>query len=215
MLDWLPELDLNFSERELNIFRVFIDPSLQRTHNSANEVAQMFRVDCTDSLQLQMRNCLVSNVACLLALPEAKRHHVWLHANEPQTLHGTFGFGSTWKTAIGRVHYDCGCVFDLDGNLKYGNTIQNSHWSAQAAVASFFQSYGAFCLHFLLDDEAHEHLHDQVLTPTAIVSQQERPGFRRGAETFPMFLVSQCFPEPPCFPLSFPFPICFTSQSFP
>ena len=94
---------------------------------------------------------------------------------QPSKLHGTFGFGSTWKQAIGRVHYDCGCEFQYDGTLRLG-TNSNDHWPAPVAVASYFQSWGALCMNFVFSASADESLFDKVLTPSAIHSESQTNG---------------------------------------
>ena len=136
-----------------------------------------FQLDCNDQLQVQIRRCLVNGLACCLSMQADRRYHFWQHVVDPGSLHGTYGFGSTSNRAIGSIHYDCGCVFEFDGKLR--RMEANPHWPAPAAVASYFQSYGAFCLSFAFFPDVAVSLFDRVLTPSSIHSQRESLGPRR------------------------------------
>ena len=135
-----------------------------------------FQLDCNDQLQVQIRHCLVNGLACCLSMQGDRRYHFWQHVVDPGSLHGTYGFGSTSNRAIGSIHYDCGCVFEFDGKLR--RMEANPHWPAPAAVASYFQSYGAFCLSFAFFPDVAVSLFDRVLTPSSIHSQRESLGPR-------------------------------------
>ncbi|OLP95635.1 hypothetical protein AK812_SmicGene22228 [Symbiodinium microadriaticum] len=174
MLEWLPKLAqaLDMSDEERHIFACLIDPAgYQPGYNLQNSVAQMFQLDCNDQLQVQIRHCLVNGLACCLSMQGDRRYHFWQHVVDPGSLHGTYGFGSTSNRAIGSIHYDCGCVFEFDGKLR--RMEANPHWPAPAAVASYFQSYGAFCLSFAFFPDVAVSLFDRVLTPSSIHSQRE------------------------------------------
>ncbi|CAE7487206.1 unnamed protein product [Symbiodinium necroappetens] len=180
MLEWLPKLAqaLDMSDEERHIFACLIDPAgYQPGYNLQNSVAQMFQLDCNDQLQVQVRHCLVNGLACCLSMQGDRRYHFWQHVVDPGSLHGTYGFGSTSNRAIGSIHYDCGCVFEFDGKLR--RMEANPHWPAPAAVASYFQSYGAFCLSFAFFPDVAVSLLDRVLTPSSIHSQRESLGPRR------------------------------------
>ena len=91
---------------------------------------------------------------------------VGLLFNHKGALHGKCGFGSAHASVIGGVHYDCGCVFEMDGTWRGGQSVP--HWPVQAGAASFVHCYGAFCLNYLVDPNMHQALSGPVLTPGCI-----------------------------------------------
>ncbi|UJR16744.1 hypothetical protein I4U23_003644 [Adineta vaga] len=174
------EQTLALSPEELRIFRCILDPEHymigypQRTNTiDFNYLNHLFRLDCEAADELCIRHCLVNLLAMIIK--GGKESFLWTFAFEPLSIEGTFGFGSTHQAPVDRfaIHYDCGCIISVTGELtQYIGNDHDNQLKVPAVYAVYFSTFGALAWHLLLFEESVQNLYGPILSPNAIADRQ-------------------------------------------
>ncbi|CAF2244296.1 unnamed protein product [Rotaria magnacalcarata] len=161
---------------DLKVFRALLQPEqhiIGYTQENVNEdvncLNRLFKLDSNEEDELAIRHCLVNLMVMILM--GGKQSFLWTFAFEPLTLENTFGFGSTTHFVIQKngIHYDCGCVLTLNGDLtRFPSRENHSVMNVPAVYTVLFSTFGAMAWNLLLFDESVENLHGPILSPTAI-----------------------------------------------
>ncbi|CAF1573843.1 unnamed protein product [Rotaria sp. Silwood1] len=161
---------------DLQVFQALLQPeqhiigySEENVNEDINYLNRLFKLDCNEKDELGIRHCLVNLMAMILM--GGKQSFLWTFAFEPLTLENTYGFGSTTHYIIeaNGIHYDCGCVLTLNGDLfRFPTRTNHNIMNVPAVYTVLFSTFGAMAWHLLLFNTSIENLHGHILAPSAI-----------------------------------------------
>ena len=162
---------------ELRVFRALLQPEQYmigypriNDNTDRNNLNNLFRLDCQDEDELNIRHSLVNLMAMIIM--GGKQNFLWTFTFETLKLQNTFGeylindrslvsienlcyvtgFGSTRHEIIqsNGVHYDCGCILSQNGDLMHfpSNRGNGSVLNVPAVYVAFFATFGAMVSFF-------------------------------------------------------------------
>ncbi|CAF1064818.1 unnamed protein product [Adineta steineri] len=179
LLNAIEEL-LEFCPQELRVFYSILNPEeymigypQQNNTIDFNYLNHLFRLDCEAADELCMRHCLVNLMGMIIK--GGPKSFLWTFAFEPLSIVGTFGFGSTRQSTVQSfsVHYDCGCIISVNGELsQFTDNHQQNQLNVPAIYAVYFSTFGAMAWHLLLFEESVNNLCGPILSPGAISDRQ-------------------------------------------
>ena len=74
--------------------------------------------------------------------------HLWMMLFAPGEVHGSYAFASSSSHMVtSGLHYDCGCVIDIEGNIR-GHNAQALR--VPTVYLAYLQCFGAICMSMLL-----------------------------------------------------------------
>ncbi|CAF1548130.1 unnamed protein product [Didymodactylos carnosus] len=167
---------LQLDSDEIRVFRALLEPEQYmigypkvNNNDEPNALNNLFKLDCKDDDELCIRHTLVNLMAMIIL--GGKNNFLWTFAFSPLTLQNTFGFGSTTQQIIttNGVHYDCGCVISMNGDLmRYSTKVTATSLNVPAVYPVYFSTFGAMAWHALLFADCVKNLFGPVLATHAI-----------------------------------------------
>ena len=119
VIDRVPDLLLRGPP--LRVVRGLLQParSLASLARDNNNVSKLFALDTPlPAIDRSTRDFLVNLMATVVGTGDPE-HHMWTLLFSPAAIHETYPFSSSFVRPVNSaVHYDCGCVIEVDGTIR-------------------------------------------------------------------------------------------------